>query len=196
MFLSRVFGMKMSELPHLTALAINCHIFYSSVEYKVSSASFSSETENGVCNCFPGRTFLAKRRYFSGIAALTPLTPLTYKQNAVNAFIPTKNAVNAFIPTTNTVNAVIPEKTCVYKKLIFSLHEEWETHSQSFNWQKIAKLLEHISSQVWVNGRGPESGPAPGGIDSVIELATAKQVCKKVHFTTRLIGVLQKFWQF
>ena len=24
-----------------------------------------------------------------------PLTPLTYKQNAVNAFIPTKNAVNA-----------------------------------------------------------------------------------------------------
>ena len=39
---------------------------------------------------FPGRTFLGKRRYFSGIAALTPLTPLTYKQNAVNAFIPTK----------------------------------------------------------------------------------------------------------
>ena len=38
----------------------------------------------------PGRTFLGKRRYFSGIAALTPLTPLTYKQNAVNAFIPTK----------------------------------------------------------------------------------------------------------
>ena len=45
----------------------------------------------------PGRTFLGKRRYLSGIAALTPLTPLTpltYKQNAVNAFIPTKNAVN------------------------------------------------------------------------------------------------------
>ena len=62
----------------------------------------------------PGRTFLGKRRYFSGIAALTPLTPLTYKQNAVNAFIPTKkNAVNDFIPTRNTVNAVIPEKTCV-----------------------------------------------------------------------------------
>ena len=37
-----------------------------------------------------GRTFVGKRRYFSGIAALTPLTPLTYKQNAVNAFIPTK----------------------------------------------------------------------------------------------------------
>ena len=65
----------------------------------------------------PGRTFLGKRRYFSGIAALTPLTPLTplYRQ---------KNAVNDFIPTGNTVNAVIPEKTCVYKKLIFSLHEE------------------------------------------------------------------------
>ena len=41
-------------------------------------------------NYDPGRTFLGKRRYFSGIAALTPLTPLTYKQNAVNAFIPTK----------------------------------------------------------------------------------------------------------
>ena len=34
--------------------------------------------------------YSGKRRYFSGIAALTPLTPLTYKQNAVNAFIPTK----------------------------------------------------------------------------------------------------------
>ena len=34
--------------------------------------------------------FREKRRYFSGIAALPPLTPLTYKQNAVNAFIPTK----------------------------------------------------------------------------------------------------------
>ena len=43
----------------------------------------------------PGRTFLGKRRYFSGIVALTPLTPLTYKQNAVNAFIPTRSAVNA-----------------------------------------------------------------------------------------------------
>ena len=96
----------------------------------------------------------------------------------------------------NTVNAVIPEKTCVYKKLIFSLHEEWETHSQSFTWQKITKLLEHISSKVWENGRGSESGPAPGGIDSVIERATAKQVYKRVHFTTRLVGVLQKFWQF
>ena len=151
----------------------------------------------------PGRTFLGKRRYFSGIAALKPLTPLTYKQNAVNAFIPTKktpsdkkNAVNAFIPTRNTVNAVIPEKTCAFKKLIFSLHEEWETHGQSFTWQKITKLLEHISSKVWENGRGPESGPAPGGIDSVIERATAKQVYKRVHFTTRLVGVLQKFWQF
>ena len=43
-----------------------------------------------VVQTHPGRTFLGKRRYFSGIAALTPLTPLTYKQNAVNAFIPTK----------------------------------------------------------------------------------------------------------
>ena len=141
-----------------------------------------SEWTNYKKNC-PGRTFLGKRRYFSGIAALTPLTPLTYKQNAVNAFIPTKkNAVNAFIPTRNTVNAVIPEKTCVFKKLIFSLREEWETHGQSFTWQKITKLLEHISSKVWEIGRRPEFGPAPGGIGSVIELATAKQVYKSSFY--------------
>ena len=65
----------------------------------------------------PGRTFLGKRRYFSGIAALTPLTPLTYKQNAVNAFIPTKKTPLAF--RLNAVNAVIPEKTCVYEKSDF-----------------------------------------------------------------------------
>ena len=42
-----------------------------------------------------------------------------------------------------------------------------------------------------------ESGPELGGIGSVIELTTAKQVYKKFdHFTTRLVGVLQKFWQF
>ena len=41
---------------------------------------------------------------------------------------------------------------------------------------------------------GLESGPERGGIDSVIELATVKQVCKRVdNFTTRLVGVLQKF---
>ena len=82
------------------------------------------------------------------------------------------------------------------KNLIFSLHEEWETHGQSFTWQRITKLLEHISSKVRENCRGPESGPERGGIGSVIELAMAKQVYKKVHFTTRLVGVLQKFWQF
>ena len=44
---------------------------------------------------------------------------------------------------------------------------------------------------------GLESGPERGGIGSVIELATAKQVYKKFdHFTTRLVGVLQKFWLF
>ena len=82
------------------------------------------------------------------------------------------------------------------KNLIFSLHEEWETHGQSFTWQRITKLLEHISSKVWENCRGPESGPERGGIGSVIELATAKQVYEKFHFTTRPVGVLQKFWQF
>ena len=82
------------------------------------------------------------------------------------------------------------------KNLIFSLHEEWETHGQSFIWQRITKLLEHISSKVWKNCRGLESGPERGGIGSVIELVTAKQVYKKVHFTTRVVGVLQKFWRF
>ena len=58
----------------------------------------------------------------------------------------------------------------------------------------IRRLLEHISLKVWETCRGLESGPERGGIGRVIELATAKQVYKKVyHFTTRLVGVLQKF---
>ena len=77
------------------------------------------------------------------------------------------------------------------KNLIFWPHEEWETHDQSFIWQRITKLLEHISSTVWENCRGLESGPGRGGIGSVIELAMAKQVYKKIdHFTTWLVGVL------
>ena len=82
------------------------------------------------------------------------------------------------------------------KNLIFLLHEEWETRGQPFIWQRITKLLEHISSKVWENCRGLESGPERGGIGSVIELAMAKQVYQKNdHFTTWLVGVLQKFWQ-
>ena len=81
------------------------------------------------------------------------------------------------------------------KNLIFSVHEEWETHGQSFSWQKITKLLEHISSKKWENCRRLESGPERGGIGSVIELAMTKQVYQKNdHFTTGLVGVLQKFW--
>ena len=100
--------------------------------------------------------------------------PLTYKQNAVNAFIPAKKTpLTSLYQQGTPLTLLYHKKTCVYKKLIFSLHEEWETHSQSFTWQKITKLLEHISSEVWENDRGPESGPAPGGIDSVIERATA-----------------------
>ena len=68
----------------------------------------------------PGRTFLGKRRYFSGIAALTPLTPLTYKQNAVNAFIPTKkNAVNAIIPTSKTPLTPLYQQKNAVKAAIF-----------------------------------------------------------------------------
>ena len=52
----------------------------------------------------------------------------------------------------------------------------------------ITKLLEHISSKVWENCRGLESGPERGDIgsvSSVIELAMAKQVYRKTdHFTT------------
>ena len=41
---------------------------------------------------------------------------------------------------------------------------------------------------------GLESGPERGGVGSVTELATTKQEYKKIdHFTTRLVGVLQKF---
>ena len=62
------------------------------------------------------------------------------------------------------------------KNLIFSLHEEWEFYGQSFFWQRIRRLLEHISSKVWENCRRPESGPERGGIVSVIELTMAEQV--------------------
>ena len=89
------------------------------------------------------------------------------------------------------------KKTYNTKNLYFSLHEEWETHGQSFFDKGFTRLLEHISSKVWKNFRGLESGPERGGIGSVIELAMATQVYKKVdHFTTWLVGVLQKFWQF
>ena len=64
---------------------------------------------------FPGRTFLGKRRYFSGIAALTPLTPLTYKQNAVNAFIPTKKT-----PLTPLYRQGTPLTLLYQKKLVSS----------------------------------------------------------------------------
>ena len=51
--------------------------------------------------------------------------------------------------------------------------------------QRITRLLEHVSSRVWENCMGLESGPERGGIGSVIELAMAKQVYKKGdHFTT------------
>ena len=51
-----------------------------------------------------------------------------------------------------------------------------------------------LDSKVLENCRGPESGPERGGIDSVIELVMAKQVYKNIdHFTTLLVGVLQKF---
>ena len=50
---------------------------------------------------------------------------------------------------------------------------------------------------MWEICRGLESGPERGGIGSVIELAIAKQVYQKIDlFTTWLVGVLQKFWQF
>ena len=42
------------------------------------------------------------------------------------------------------------------------------------------KLLEHVSSKVWENCRGLESGPERGGIGSVIKLAMAKEVYKKL----------------
>ena len=35
-----------------------------------------------------------------------------------------------------------------------SLHEEGWTHSQSLCWQRITRLLEHVSSKVWDNCRG------------------------------------------
>ena len=50
---------------------------------------------------------------------------------------------------------------------------------------------------MWKNCRRLESGPERGGIGSVIDFAMAKQVYQKIdHFTTWLVGVLQKFWEF
>ena len=60
----------------------------------------------------------------------------------------------------------------------------------------ITRLLEHISSKLWENCKGLESGPESGGIGSVIEFAMAKQVHKSLIILRRLVGVLQKFWQF
>ena len=85
----------------------------------------------------------------------TPLTPLAFPFNAVNAVVHQKKLVST-------------------KTLIFSLHEEWGFHGQSFTWQRITKILDHISSKVWKNCRGLESAPERGGIGSVIELAKAK----------------------
>ena len=83
------------------------------------------------------------------------------------------------------------------KNLNFSLHEEWETHGQSFTWQRITKFLEHISSKIWENCRGPESGPEHGGIGSVIELAMAKQVYENIdHFTTGQLESCRSFDRF
>ena len=65
------------------------------------------------------------------------------------------------------------------KNLIFSIHEEWETHGQSFVWQRITRLLQHLSSKVWESCRRLESGPEGGGIGSVIELAMTKQIYQK-----------------
>ena len=62
---------------------------------------------------------------------------------------------------------------------------------------KYFEALEHNSSKLWENCKGLESGAERGGIGSVIEFAMAKQVYQKTdHFTTWLVGVLQKFWQF
>ena len=59
------------------------------------------------------------------------------------------------------------------------------------------EAYEHISSKMWKNCGRLESGPERGGIDSVIDFAMVKQVYQKIDlFTTWLVGVLQKFWQF
>ena len=62
----------------------------SALDQKKTNISVDRKRSKVNATHLPGRTFLVKRRYYPDIAALTPLTPLTYKQNAVNAFIPTK----------------------------------------------------------------------------------------------------------
>ena len=149
---------------------------------------------------YPGRTFLGKRRCFSGIAALTPLTPSTCKQNAVNAFIPTKKTpLTLLTPLAfqlNAVNAVIPEKTCVYKKSDFltpwRMRNSWSIIYLTKDYEAFrAYFLESVEelqeTGVWAwTWRHWQCHWTCHGQTSV----------QKIHFTTRLVGVLQKFWQF
>ena len=57
-----------------------------------------------------------------------------------------------------------------------------ETFVNQFFWQRVTRLLEHISSKVWENCRRLESGPERGGIVNIIEHATAKQMYKSWSF--------------
>ena len=86
-------------------------------------------------SCTPGRTFLGKRHYFSGIAALTPLTPLTYKQNAVNAFIPTKKT--ALTPLYRQGTPL----TLLYQKKLVST-KNWVSHSMKNEKLTVNHLLD------------------------------------------------------
>ena len=81
----------------------------------------------------PGSNFFGKTPLFfrySGVNAANAVNLQAYKQNAVNAFIPTSKTpltplYRQGTPLTplafrlNAVNAVIPEKTCVFKKSDF-----------------------------------------------------------------------------
>ena len=107
----------------------------------------------------------------------TPLMPLAFRLNAVNA--------------------VIPEKTCVYKKSDFlttwRMRNSWSIIYLIEDYEAFrAYLLESVGEL-----REQQSGLERGGIGSVIELAMAKQIYQKIDlFATWLVGVLQKFWQF
>ena len=91
----------------------------------------------------------------------------------------------------------IPEqlKSKALQVLSFSNLSSWKKRLGAY--LVFTKHLEHISSKVWENCRGLESGPERGCTGSIIELAMAKQVYPKIdHFTTWPVRVVQKFWQF
>ena len=124
--------------------------------------------------------------------------PLFFRYNGVNAVnLQAKRRQRLYTDKKMPLTLLYQKKTCVYKKSdfltpwrmrnsrsIIYLTKDYEAFRAYF--LESVRELQGTGVCVWTWRH----------IGSVIELATAKQVYKKVHFTTRLVVVLQKFRQF